>query len=78
MKIPAQLSKGLTAEQRKNLEHDLKSSILVKQLREILTERMEGLQIAEEMIDAEINQIYSIVGQRRGYRQILNLITPEE
>lgn len=78
MKIPVQLSKGLTTEQKKQLESELKNSLLVKQLRAVIQERLLQLEIAEEMIDAQIYQIYSIIGQRRGFRQVLNLIDPEE
>lgn len=74
MKLPAQLTKGLTAESQKELERELKSGTLARVLREHLKSSMETLEITEEAIDISIDQIYSIVGQRRGYRHILNLL----
>jgi len=77
MKIPAQLSKGLSKEEVEQLENNLKHSVLARKLREYLQSAIEHMEITEESIDAELYQIYSIVGQRRGFRQILNLL-PEK
>ena len=76
MKIPAQLSKGLSKAEQSELESQLKG-LLARQLRKYLNDAMTTLEVTEEAIDIEPNQIYSIVGQRRGYRHILNLL-PED
>lgn len=74
MKIPAQLSKALTEAQKKELESNLKSSVLAKQLRKYLEDGIKAVEIAEEQIAAEPNAVLALLGQRRGYRQILNLL----
>lgn len=78
MKLPSRLIKGLSKEQTDQLERELKSSLLAKQLRKALKEDIESLYKQEEFNDtAEFNQYVKALGERRGYRAILNLI-PEE
>lgn len=77
MKIPVQLSKGLTAERQKQLESELKNSVLAERLREHINASIDQLELTEEAIDITVDQLYSMIGQRRGYRHILNLL-PED
>lgn len=78
MKIPSALSKGLDEDQMKRLEAELKGALLVKILRRELGSRIEQSYKAEETVDSDSFGVYlKGVGERRGYRQILNLL-PEE
>ena len=77
MKIPVQLSKGLTEKEKSELESALKNSVLTKQLRMWLQDGIKACELAEEMISAEIHDIYSLIGQRRGFRKVLDLL-PED
>lgn len=78
MKMPASLVKGLSEEEIKQLERDLKSSVLAKRLRQTLKGRMEALYKEEEYASTDsMNEYLKVLGERRGYREILNLI-PEE
>ena len=79
MKIPAVLSKGLDDAKLKQLESDLKHSILGRQLRKVLNEKIESnYEHEEQVIDQFPNAIYSAIGERRGYRQVLKLLPEEE
>ena len=78
MKIPAHLSKGLDANELEQLERELKSSILAKKLRKTVKGRIEALYKEEEYATTDsLNEYLKVLGERRGYREILNLI-PEE
>ena len=77
MKIPVQLSKGLTEDQIKELESNLKHGVLAKQLRNYLKDGVKAMELGEESFDVSKSQLYSLIGQRRGFRQILQLL-PEE
>ena len=76
MKLSTNLTKGLTEEQQKTLEREVKSSVLAKQLRKRLRELHLETLSAEENTESEI-ELYRLIGQRRGFRRVLNLL-PEE
>lgn len=78
MKIPVQLSKGLSNEQLGLLETQLKSSLLAKQLRKVILKNIESSYEEEEsLLDANPSSYLKAVGERRGYRHVLNLL-PED
>lgn len=74
MKIPAAFSKGLTEKQIESLERELKNSVLAKLLRAELQRRIELAYKEDETEARTLEDIFTNVGERRGYRQILNLI----
>jgi hypothetical protein len=78
MRLPVQFTRGLTEEQQKNLEHELKNSVLARQLRKWLTDEIAGKVIDEEAMSSfDITELATHVGERRGYRRVLNNL-PEE
>ena len=78
MKLPSSLTKGLKDEQIQELENQLKSSRLAKQLRAWLEAEIVRCEIREEEVDFSVaTQLAKQVGERRGYRRVLNLL-PEE
>jgi hypothetical protein len=73
VKLPSGLAKGLSEDQLKQLESELKHSLLAKQLRKYLAEKMTNAEIKEEQVCSEgIAALASQVGERRGYRLVLN------
>lgn len=78
MKLPVSLTKGLSEEQQQNLERELKSSVLARQLRKWLAAEIASKEIQEESLTSfEISELAIHVGERRGYRRVLNIL-PEE
>jgi len=77
MKIPLTLTKGLSDEEAESLERELKNSIIAKQLRKILSHCIQMLEINEEQLKLETNDLYSLIGERRGLRSVLKLL-PED
>jgi len=78
MKLPTSLSKGLTDEERQRLESDLKHGIAIRKLRETLEHRIRNTELMEESFtDPSVAQLASQLGERRGYRAILELLNPE-
>lgn len=77
MKMPAALLKGLSDEEKKRLESDLKSSVLAKQLRKYLKSHIENNIIDEESLGYTADDLCKLLGERRGFRAVLNLF-PEE
>jgi hypothetical protein len=79
LRISTLLSRGLTEEQLKQLEKEIKGSVLAKQLRTFLREEIERSYKAEESLEHDSLPLYlKEVGARRGHRQVLHLILDEE
>jgi len=73
VKLPSALAKGLSEDQLTQLESELKHSLLGKQLRKYLSEKIVNAEIKEEQVAHEgIGALASQVGERRGYRLVLN------
>lgn len=82
MRLSTHLTRSLTDEQIKLLSSEIKSSLLAKCLREFLKAEIERSYRAEEVASSSLNAeqlpLYlKEVGERRGYRQVLNLILEE-
>ena len=77
MKLPLSLSKGLTEERTKTLQSEIRHSVLGKQLRSYIKDRIDSLELTEETLSNEITDIYATIGERRGLRSVLKQI-PEE
>lgn len=77
MKQSLSLAKGLTEAQIKTLQSEVKHSVLGKQLRSYIKDRMNSLELTQEDLSKEITDIYATIGERRGLRSVLKLI-PEE
>jgi len=77
MRTPAKLSKGLTEEQQNQLERELTSSVLAKQLRLALKSGIEATYEHEEVEDITLEHLSRTIGERRGLRSVLKLL-PEE
>ncbi len=78
MKLQISLVKGMTEEQVKTLESEIKHSLLARTLRSWLREEIAKAEIREEELDfAVTTQLAKQVGERRGYRRVLNYL-PEE
>lgn len=75
--MPASLSKGLNEEQLKDLERELKSSVVVKQLRKHILKCIESNIVDEESLGYTADDLCKLLGERRGLRAVLNLL-PEE
>jgi len=77
MRLPAALCKGLSEEDVKVIEGQLKSGVLPKQLRKELENEISRSYIDEEASSKSIEEIYQAIGRRSGLRYALNLL-PED
>lgn len=78
MKLPAQLSKGLSENELKQLESFLKRA--KKYLKPWLEDSIEKMIYSEEVLMEDglsPDQIAYLLGRRRGYRDVLGLL-PED
>jgi hypothetical protein len=80
MRLNSSLTRGLDEAEISKLANEIKHSVLAKQLREFLRKEIELSYRAEEQVTAEHDNLQFYlkeVGERRGYRQVLNLILEE-
>lgn len=78
MKLPSRLIPGLTPDEVKQLESELKYSVLCKQLRKYLNQEISSLEVKEEQLSSfNLGDLAVQVGGRRELRSVLKLL-PEE
>lgn len=75
-KVPVSLVKNLSASASDRLVRELKNSVLAKQLRTEIRSQIEATYAEEESTDS-IEELWKLIGRRRGLRSILNLL-PEK